>query len=231
MSHLADRLRDPVEIPFAEVPGLEATGVPGHRGTLLLGEWGGRVVLVFAGRLHYYEGHAWDRAVQPVRVAHDLGARTLLVTNAAGGIRTDLVPGTLMALAGHLDTTRPGWWPDFAIARPYSPRLIAGLQQAAATLGFTLPTGVYAQLTGPSYETPAEIRALRACGADAVGMSTAREIQAARDLGLECAAVSLITNQAAGLSEGPIHHGEVLATAATQHERLTGLIEAFLATV
>ncbi len=229
MSHLADRLVDPVEIPFQHVPGLEAAGVAGHRGALLLGDWGGRTVLVFAGRLHYYEGHPWSRAVQPVHVAHELGARVLLATNAAGGIRSDLVPGSLMALDGHLDTTRTGWWADLAITRrPYSSRLIRQLRQAAGVVGITLHTGVYAQLTGPSYETPAEIRALRACGADAVGMSTARETQAGADLGMECAAVSLITNQAAGLGDGPIHHGEVLATAAATHDRLTRLVEAFL---
>jgi purine-nucleoside phosphorylase len=136
-----------------------------------------------------------------------------------------------MAIRDHLDWTRPPRPHDEGPPRssPYAARLIDRLQQAAARLAFTLPTGVYAQVTGPSYETPSEIRALRMSGADAVGMSTAREVQAAFDLGMECAAISCITNKAAGLAAGPINHEEVLATAAGQRERLAGLIETFLA--
>jgi purine-nucleoside phosphorylase len=230
LGHLADRLADVCELPFHQVPGLDAPSIPGHRGALLLGEWAGRAVLIFAGRLHCYEGHPWPSVVRPVHVAHELGAEVLLVTNAAGGIRADLRPGDLMAIKGHIEWTRPYCWrrPDPPPPSPYAPELIERLQRAAARLGVALPAGVYAQVTGPSYETPAEIRALRAWGADAVGMSTAREVQAGADLGLRCAAVSCITNQAAGLSGGPINHEEVLATAAGQRERLAGLVETFL---
>jgi purine-nucleoside phosphorylase len=186
-------------------------------------------VLAFAGRLHAYEGHPWQRVLRPVHVAHELGAEVLLVTNAAGGIRDDLNAGNLLAIHGHLDWTHPNGWKQPANARPYSPRLIAQLQRAAAELGIALPSAVYAQVTGPSYETHAEVRALRAAGAAAVGMSTAREVQAGCDLGMECAALSCITNKAAGLGAGPVNHEEVLATAAASRTALTILIEAFLA--
>jgi purine-nucleoside phosphorylase len=186
-------------------------------------------VLVFAGRLHYYEGHPWRRVVQPVQIAHELGASILIATNAAGGIRDDLRPGDLMALCGHIDGTRENWWQRSAacgvagsghgVATPqaaYSSRLLDLL---------ALPRGIYAQLTGPSYETPAEIRALRTMGADAVGMSTGREIEAAHTLGMECAAISCITNKAAGLGSGAIHHGEVLETGRRVKEKLIGVLE------
>jgi purine-nucleoside phosphorylase len=192
-------------------------------------------VLVFEGRLHFYEGHAWRSVVLPVQTAAFLGARVLVLTNAAGGIHDDLAPGSLMAIRDHIEWTRPCWWRHpgpggLGAARPspYSPRLSALLQQAAGSLNLKLHTGIYAAVTGPSYETPAEVRALKKCGADAVGMSTAREVQAGADKGMECAAVSCITNRAAGLNIGPIHHGEVLTTAAEQGERLADLLEAFL---
>src|SRR5581483_253535 len=178
-----ERLRRAAELPFRDVPGLHAgASVAGHRGSVLLGEWAGQPVLVFAGRLHRYEGHPWATVVRPVPIARALGAEILVATNAAGGIRDDLAPGSLMALRGHLDCTEPGWWRHAEQPSPYTPRLRELLEAAAGRQGFALPTGVYAQLTGPCYETPAEIRALRTCGADAVGMSTAREIEAAAAL-------------------------------------------------
>jgi len=230
LGDLAKRMQGAIALPYGQVPDMETPSIPGHRGALMLGAWAGQTVLVFAGRLHAYEGHPWRRVVQPVHVARVLGAETLLVTNAAGGIRVDLGAGDLMAIRDHIEWTRPDCWrrTETALPSPYAPRLIEQLQEAAARLGRPLPTGVYAQVTGPSYETPAEIRALRAWGADAVGMSTAREVQAGADLGMPCAAVSCITNKAAGLGAGPVNHDEVLATAASQHDRLAELIEAFL---
>jgi len=226
LSNLADRLDDALELPFGAIPEMETSSVAGHRGVLLLGQWAGAQVLVFAGRLHFYEGHLWPRVVRPVHIAHELGATIFVATNAAGGIRDDLEPGDLMALRGHLDCTRECWWRDFpaagvasALASPqaaYSVRLLESLQ---------LPTGIYAQLTGPSYETPAEIRALGSCGVDAVGMSTAREIQAAAGLGMECAAISCITNKAAGLGSGPIHHAEVMKVGRRVREKMVDLVD------
>jgi purine-nucleoside phosphorylase len=227
LSDLADRLEEAVELPFQRVPGLDTPSIAGHRGSLSLGRWAGVPMLIFAGRLHYYEGHAWQRTLQPIRLARELGASILIVTNAAGGIRDDLQPGDLMALRDHLEWTRPNWWHEPHRPAPYSERLTQLLGKSAQELGWTLATGIYAQLTGPCYETCAEIRALRHCGADAVGMSTAREIVAGSELGMECAAISCITNKAAGLGTGPIHHEEVLATMRSARERLARLIEMF----
>jgi purine-nucleoside phosphorylase len=223
----AARLCGACAVPFAEVPGLPAAAVAGHRGRLALGEWAGRRVLVFEGRVHFYEGHSWRDVTAPVRTAALLGARVLLLTNAAGGIRDDLGPGSLMAVRDHIDLTRPYCWRQ-SESSLYSPRLLDLLDEAAGAAGVVLGRGVYAMVTGPCYETPAEVRALRACGADAVGMSTAREARAACDAGLECAAVSCITNRAAGLGAGPLSHEDVLTTAAAQNERLADLLEEFL---
>jgi len=221
------------QVPYGIIPDLEAPTAAGHAGTLQLAEWSGRPVLVFAGRLHYYEGQPWRRVVEPVHVARRLGVEVLLVTNASGGIRADLGPGSLLAIEGHFDWTRPletlrAAQGVPAPRRPYSPRLLGVLQQAAQEIGLSLPRGIYAQVTGPCYETPAEIRALRTVGADAVGMSTVREIEAAHEVGLECAAISCVANRAAGLAAGPITHAEVLANIAAQRERLGRLFQAFL---
>jgi len=228
---IAQRVTDAVSVPFGEIPGLPAAAVHGHRGCLTLGEWACRVLLVFEGRIHYYEGHAWETVVQPLRTAVSLGARVAVLTNAAGGIADGLGPGSLMALRDHLLCNSPNWWRHpgpGARPSPYSPRLFDALMRSAAALGSQLGQGIYAALTGPCYETPAEIRALRAWGADAVGMSTACEIEAAHADGVECAAVSLITNHAAGLSDAPLNHEEVLATAAATAQRLGELLEHFL---
>jgi purine-nucleoside phosphorylase len=228
MGSLVKRFRIRMRLPFAEVPGLSRTSVTGHAGCLTLGEWAGKRVLIFEGRLHYYEGHPWRSVTQPIQIAQFLGARTLLLTNAAGGIRDELVPGSLMAIQDHIDWTRSRCWRQPRRPSPYSARLLELLTASACELGFSLPTGVYAAVTGPCYETPAEIRALKSWGADAVGMSTAREIEAGEHLGMECAAVSCITNRAAGLCTGPINHEEVLTTAAAQAERLSALLEGCL---
>jgi purine-nucleoside phosphorylase len=238
MSFVAERWRRLHSVPFGDIPGLTATSVAGHKGCLTLGTWAGRRILIFEGRLHYYEGHAWENVVAPVRTAAALGVRILLLTNAAGGIHDALGAGSLMAIRDHIEWTRPYCWRQpgpgglgGARPTPYSARLLTILTQAAQDIGTPLYQGVYAALTGPCYETPAEIRALRTWGADAVGMSTTREIQTGFDLGLECAAVSCITNKAAGLSATPLNHEEVLATAAAQSERLGNLLERFLTLV
>jgi purine-nucleoside phosphorylase len=202
---------------FGDIPGLCATSVPGHRGCVRHGQWAGRSVLVFEGRLHYYEGHPWRQVVQPIHLARELGARVLIVTNSAGGIHEALGAGSLMAIRDHVEWTGPYPWRlpgpgGLGPPRPspYSARLLALLARAADNIGLPLLAGVYAQMTGPCFDTPAEIRALRACGVDAVGMSTAREVQTACDLGMECAGLSAIGNRAAGLACGRISHDEVL---------------------
>ncbi len=235
MGPVVRRLQGRQSVPFIEVPGLTSPSVPGHAGCLSLATWAGRRVLVFEGRLHYYEGHPWRSIVAPVQMAAFLGARVLLLTNAAGGIHEALTPGSLMAIRDHIEWTRPCCWRlpgpgGLGPQRPspYCPQLRQVLREAARQCGLTLHEGVYAAVTGPCYETPAEIRALRAWGADAVGMSTAREVQAGFEAGLSCAALSCITNRAAGLGDGPLQHDEVLNTAAAQADRLAELLETFL---
>lgn len=222
-------------VPFAQAPGLVETTVTGHRGALLLGSWAGQRVLIFSGRLHYYEGHPWRSVEQPVALAHELGARTLVLTNAAGGIRDDLGPGTLMALSDCLDWTHRYPWRHPGPGSlsgprpsPFCPDLLSLLERAAKSLRLPLATGIYAQVTGPCYETRAEIRALRSLGADAVGMSTGREAERGRALGMRCAALSCICNRAAGLSDAPIRHEEVLTAGRLARDKLVRLLEAFL---
>jgi purine-nucleoside phosphorylase len=235
MSLVTERLRRLQSVLFGDIPGMTAPSVTGHKGSLTLGTWAGRRVLVFEGRLHYYEGHSWETVVAPVRTAAALGVRVLLLTNAAGGIHDSLAPGSLMAIRDHVEWTRPYCWRHPGPGglggtrpSPYAARLVTVLAQAAQAIGTPLHQGVYAALTGPCYETPAEIRALKAWGTDAVGMSTAREIQMGFDLGLESAAVSCITNKAAGLCAASLNHDEVLSAAASQSERVGNLLEQFL---
>jgi purine-nucleoside phosphorylase len=196
---------------FADVPGLPPSGVEGHRGAFILGRFGSAVVLVGAGRLHFYEGHPWSIVTRPIEFAAEMGVCDVILTNAAGGIRSDLEPGRIMPIQDHMEcVTRSPWWvrPE---SSPYDAGLLADVLAAGSALGMSSRPGVYAALTGPSYETPAEIRALRVAGADAVGMSTSREALAGRAAGLRCAAISLITNRAAGLGEGDPSHADVLA--------------------
>ncbi len=199
---VVDRVSVVAEMGFADIPGFAAPTVHGHGGRAILGRWANVPVLVFQGRMHFYEGHTWERATATVRLAAEVGVKVLLLTNAAGGIHDDLTPGSLMPIRGHLKfLDREAWKRPVETTSVYSSRLLALLPD-------TFP-GTYAALTGPTYETPAEIRALRAMGADAVGMSTAVEAETAANLGLEVAAISCITNKAAGLSAGGLAHAEV----------------------
>jgi purine-nucleoside phosphorylase len=232
---VADRVHIVSSLLFDDIPRLTAPTVAGHRGRLTLGDWAGKRVLVFEGRLHFYEGHPWSSVVEPARIAHELGAPVLLVTNAAGGINDALGPGCLMAIRDHIEWNRPRCWLHAGPGAlgpprpsPYAPRLCQLLIRAGRQLGMDLVQGVYASVTGPCYETPAEIRALRLWGADAVGMSTAREVHLAWELGLECAALSCITNKAAGLSTERLDHKNVLSIAAAETRRLASILEAFL---
>ena len=235
------RFAEAASVAFADVPGLTATSVHGHSGTIGLGECAGVPLLVFRGRLHFYEGHRWDRVAAPIRLLADWGVKTLILTNAAGGIHDALDPGDLMVLRDHLwlqtpqsvgQVSNPSQKADgleTCPTGPYSPRLIELLQGAEPDR--ELMAGVYAALTGPCYETPAEIRALRAMGADAVGMSTAFEARTAAGLGMEVAALSCITNKAAGLTCGTLDHKDVPANAGRPAERISRLLETLLPNV
>ena len=221
--------REAAAVSFGDVPGLAPTTVGGHAGRLAVGDWSGSAVLLYFGRLHFYEGHPAGVVTGPTRVAAGLGVRRFVQTNAAGGIHPSLAPGALMAVREHLAFFGRDAWRASPAGRgggsPYSAALLRVMRDHEAASGRELFAGVYAAVTGPCYETPAEIRALRACGADAVGMSTAREADAAAALGLEVAAVSCVTNRAAGLGDGPLDHAEVLRNAKLGVERLAGLLE------
>src|SRR5262245_6359971 len=211
-------------VRFADVPGLVAPSVHGHGGAIAIGLCAGQPLLVFRGRLHYYEGHPWNQVAAPVRLAAELGIQFLLLTNAAGGIRDDLWPGDLMVLRDHLFLQRPNAWREPAGTPPYSARLNEQLQ----SIDRELAAGVYAAVTGPCYEAAAEIRALKAMGADAVGMSTAFEAMTAAGLGLEVVAISCVTNKAAGLTAGTLDHRDVLANAARPAERISAIVTEFI---
>jgi purine-nucleoside phosphorylase len=214
LSEVAADMTPIVSLPYADIPGFVSTTVAGHKGQLQLGIWAGLPVLVCAGRVHFYEGHNWDRVTALVKFIAGWGIRRLILTNAAGGIREDLNPGDLMAIRGHKKLLDPQAW-----------QCISEPAVAYDWLAEDLPSGVYAALTGPCYETPAEIRALQAIGADAVGMSTAMEAEAGVALGLRVAGISCITNKAAGLSAGILSHHEVEATARTAIDRLRNTLQ------
>jgi purine-nucleoside phosphorylase len=234
---LASSIADPVRIPYADIPGFPGTTVAGHAGALVAGTLAGRPVVCFAGRFHLYEGHEAALAGFPVRVLHALGGRVYLASNAAGGIRRTFRPGDLMAIADHLNlmgrnplvgAVEPGEerFPDLSVA--YDAALRAQLHAAAQGVGVPLHDGVYAGLLGPTFETPAEVRMLERLGADAVGMSTVPEVIVARALGMRVAAVSCITNQAAGIASALLHHGEVMETGARVADAFEALVTRFV---
>lgn len=221
-------------IPQSEIPHFPRVDVEGHLGWLVLGNCDDVPVAVLAGRPHYYQGYSMQEVVFPVRVLRWLGARRLIVTNAAGAVNPKLVPGTLMLIEDHINLMGGNplvgeniaelgpRFPD--MSRAYSPRLMHIAEAAARELGFELARGVYAAVVGPSYETPAEIRMLRQLGADAVGMSTVPEVIAANHMGMEVLGISCITNLAAGLAPGRLEHSEVLEATARVRDRFISLL-------
>ena len=238
LGDLADEIEDAVHVPFADIPGFPEPTVVGHAGVMISGTLSGRRVICLAGRFHMYEGHSAALAAFPVRVMHALGARTLLASNAAGGIRRDLVAGDLMIIEDHLNLTFTNpltgalqegdvRFPD--MSEPYDHTLRALLHAIGNRLGIPLREGVYACLSGPSFETRAEVRMLERLGADAVGMSTVPEVIVARALGMRVAAISCITNAAAGTSSAPVLHTDVLEVAARTAESFQSVVRAFVA--
>jgi purine-nucleoside phosphorylase len=220
--HVLSELRVEAEISYGRLPGFPPVGVSGHAGQLLVGRLGGTPVMVLSGRTHYYEGHPMERVTFAVRALAAYGIRDLLLTNAAGGVNRMFRPGDFMVLTDHINlmgvnplrgAPLPGLPRFVDLTRAYDEGLRRLLRRAGAKCGVALRAGVYLAVCGPSYETPAEIRAFARLGADAVGMSTVPEAIAARQCGMNVAAVSCITNLAGGRSRHTLSHAEVLETA------------------
>lgn len=246
----AAQVEGAVSIAYAAIPNFPQSAVEGHAGRLVLGTVGGAPVAVLQGRVHAYEGHAMEQVTFATRVLGLLGCRALIVTNAAGGIRADLAPGSLVAISDHINLTgrnaaagpndprfacAPGAGERFFdMTAAYSPALRRLAMDEAARQGVALSEGVYLGVLGPSFETPAEIRAFRALGADLVGMSTVHETIVARQMGIEVLGISLVTNRAAGVTApgretaGTIHHEDVMETGRRMEGQIAGLLTALV---
>ena len=240
MGAVADSLAERVVVPYAEIPHFPRSTVEGHTGRIVAGHLGGTPVAVMQGRVHFYEGYTPAQVTIPMRVLGELGIRAVVLTNAAGGIAEGYQRGQLVALADHINFM--GWnplagpnEPRFAVrggaglrfpdmTEAYSKRLRALAKEAAAEEGFGLEEGVYLAVSGPSFETPAEIRAFRTMGATLVGMSTVPETIVARHMGIEVLGLSCVTNVAAGLGATPLSHEEVFEVGRQVEQRLAGLL-------
>jgi purine-nucleoside phosphorylase len=230
---VAGSLADSVRIPYSEIPGFVAPSVEGHAGELVVGGFAGVTVACLSGRIHLYEGELLERVVFGVRLLSLLGCRGVLLTNAAGGIRADLGPGSLVVISDHLNLTghnpligelAPGATRFIDMTAAYDPRFRALALEAARAAKLSVAEGVYAGVLGPSYETPAEIRMLRALGADLVGMSTVLEVIALREQNVRVGAVSVVTNLAAGLGQGELDHADVQARGMAARDGLVALL-------
>jgi purine-nucleoside phosphorylase len=224
-----------VTVPYSEIPHFPVSSVVGHSGKLLLGNLSGLPLAVMSGRVHFYEGYSMEQVVFPARVLGRLGVRTLIVTNAAGGINRSFKPGDLMIITDHINLlgANPLQGPNLDelgvrfpdMSEAYNRELRQRALEAAESMGLKLQQGVYVAVSGPSYETPAEIEMFHRCGADAVGMSTVPEVIAANHMGLRVLGISCITNMAAGVLPQKLHHAEVLETTARVQREFVGLLE------
>jgi purine-nucleoside phosphorylase len=219
---LAEEIKNPIVIPYSEIPEFPVSTVEGHAGQLVIGELAGKQVVAMQGRFHYYEGYSMEKVTFPVRVMKLIGVETIVVTNAAGGVNKDFEAGDLMLITDHInnmgdnpliganDQSFGVRFPDMSEA--YTKSLQGVARKVSKELGIKLKEGVYAGNTGPSYETPAEVRMLRVLGADAVGMSTVPEVIIARHAGMKVLGISCISNMAAGILDQPLTHDEVMET-------------------
>lgn len=238
LGEYARALTDAVRLPYGEIPGFPHSTVAGHAGMLCCGTLHGKRVMMMQGRFHFYEGYSMKDVTLPVRVMQKIGVKTLIVTNACGGINVSFKPGDLMVISdifsmtaqnpligANLDAFGPRF-PDMSCA--FDKELRALAHACAKAQGFALQEGVYAQMTGPCYETPAEIRLLRILGADAVGMSTVPEVIVARHGGMRVLGISCITNMAAGILDQPLNHEEVTQTADRVKDQFRSLLDAVI---
>ncbi|MDN4527316.1 purine-nucleoside phosphorylase [Fictibacillus fluitans] len=238
---LAEEIQNAVVLPYSDIPEFPVSTVEGHAGQLVIGELEGKKVIAMQGRFHYYEGYSLEKVTFPVRVMKELGVSSVLVTNAAGGINTAFEAGDLMLITDHInnlgdnpligpnDSSFGVRFPDMSDA--YTPRLQETARQAASSLGISLQEGVYVANSGPSYETPAEIRMLRILGGDAVGMSTVPEVVVARHSGMEVLGLSCISNMAAGILDQPLTHDEVMETTERVKSNFLGLVKGIVKTI
>jgi purine-nucleoside phosphorylase len=242
LGEFADELKDSVKIPYAKIPGFPQSTVVGHAGRLVIGTTTGSAagvpVAAMQGRVHLYEGYSISDVVFPIRVLWSLGVRSVILTNAAGGINRDYKQGALVLIRDHINLQGQNpligpnddrFGPRFPdMTETYSQKFRDLARDEARKLDIAVSDGVYAALTGPSYETPAEIRFLRTIGADLVGMSTVGEVIAARHLGMNVLGISCVTNMAAGISDKPLDHSEVMATAERVKGDFVALIRAVI---
>ena len=222
LGEIAEEIKG-IEISYSEIPGFKSSGVQGHAGKLVIGKLGSKSVVAMQGRLHYYEGNTIQEVVYPVRIMKLLGIKKLIVTNAAGGVNTSFAPGDLMIIADHLNLlgnnpligkNNDELGPRFLdMSYAYDKDFINLAEKTAKDLNIKTQKGVYAALTGPTYETPSEVRMLRTLGADAIGMSTVPEVIVANHMSLRVLGISCITNMAAGILDQPLNHAEVIETA------------------
>ena len=238
LGFLGDEVENPIAVDYKDIPHFKTSTAPGHKGRLVFGTLEGQKVAVMQGRMHHYEGYSYEEVAYAVRVLRLLGCDTLIVTNAAGCVRTDWQAGDLMLITDHIKMfsesplrgeNLPEFGPRFPDASHlYTPRLRQLAHEAAGELGIPLREGVYFYCYGPQYETPAEIRAARILGGDAVGMSTAPEVIVAGHCGMEVLGFTLLSNMAAGILDQPLSEQEVLDAAEAAREKFSGLIRACL---
>lgn len=237
----ADTLTDVVRIPFSQIPNFPLPTVPGHAGAMVFGKKQGKNVVVLQGRIHFYEGLPQNEITLPIRVLSAIGVEKLILTNAAGGVNKSFSPGDLMLISDHINYSfsNPLIGPnldDFGPRFPdasdiYTAKLRASIKEASAAAGISLQEGVYMMFSGPSYETPAEIRMARILGADAVGMSTVPEALVAAHCGMRVVGISCITNMAAGVLPRKLDHAEVMETAARVHDGFRSVLEIVLSVI
>ena len=235
LGEYADRFPSPIILPYEEIPHFPKSTVPGHKGRLVFQEMHGRLVMAMQGRFHYYEGYGMDAVTFPIRVMGQLGVRRLILTNAAGGVNTAFEAGDLMLMTDHINymgvnPLRGEHHPEFGDRFPdmshvYHPDDARVFEAVAQERGIRLRKGVYMAFSGPSYETPAEVRMARTLGADAVGMSTVPEAIVATQMGMRVSGVSCVTNLAAGIEGAKLDHADVMAAANRAKERFIALID------
>jgi purine-nucleoside phosphorylase len=229
LGDFADSLSEATHLETNSIPYYPKSTVEGHRGRLIFGSLASKQVMLFQGRVHFYETGQTDPILYPIKIAHRLGVRLLIVTNAAGGVSRKLVPGDLMIVTDQVNLTFGQYKPAGKIRGPlYDAGLVDLLSDVATSLGITLHSGVYVGVKGPSYETAAEVEMIHRIGGDAVGMSTVFETALASSLGLRVAGISLITNLGTGISPSKLHHAEVTEVAQRAGHRFRTLLHAFL---